>query len=148
MSRGYFAIGVFHAKNEVNIGTLLRSAHVFGAAFVFTVGKRYQRQASDTTKAWRHVPLFHFESIADLMEHAPYDCQVIGVEIDERSIDLPAFNHPERAVYLLGAEDGGLSSEAIEAVHRLVVIPGAARCLNVATAGSIVLYDRVAKEGV
>ena len=143
--RGYCAIGVFHSKKEVNIGTLLRSAHAFGAAFVFTVGRRYQQQSSDTTKAWRHVPLFHFDSIADLIDHAPYDCQVIGVEIDERSVALPDFRHPERGLYLLGAEDAGLSAEAVEAVHRLVEIPGAERCLNVATAGSIVLYDRMMK---
>ena len=144
-ARGFFAIGVYHAKKEANIGTLLRSAHNFGAAFVFTVGRRYDRQASDTTKAWRHMPLFHFESIEDMMAHVPYDTQVVGVEQDPRAILLPAFHHPERAVYLLGAEDYGLPPAALEAAHRLVEVPESARCLNVSVAGSIVIYDRIAK---
>ena len=143
--RGYFAIGVYHGKHEVNIGTLLRSAHNFGAAFVFTVGKRYSHQASDTTKATRHMPLFHFDTFPDLFAHLPFDCQLVGVEQHELALPLPTFHHPERAIYLLGAEDDGLSKDACDKAHQLVEIPGTARCLNVATAGSIVLYDRIAK---
>ena len=32
--RGYWGMGVFHTKTYQNIGTLLRSAHSFGADFV------------------------------------------------------------------------------------------------------------------
>lgn len=45
---------MFHAKKEVNLGTLMRSAFNFGAAYVFTVGRRYSEQASDTVRAVRH----------------------------------------------------------------------------------------------
>ncbi len=37
-SRGYFAIGVEGISKAVNLGNLLRSAHAFGASFVFTIG--------------------------------------------------------------------------------------------------------------
>ena len=60
---------------------------------------------------------------------------------------LPAFAHPRRCVYVLGAEDHGLSPAQRAACHRLIVVPGAAHCLNVATAGSIVLYDRIQRRG-
>jgi tRNA G18 (ribose-2'-O)-methylase SpoU len=36
--RGYFAIGVEGISKPVNLGNLLRSAHAFGASFVFTIG--------------------------------------------------------------------------------------------------------------
>ena len=36
--RGYFAIGVEGISKAVNLGNLLRSAHAFGASFVFTIG--------------------------------------------------------------------------------------------------------------
>lgn len=143
--RGFCGIGVFHTKTPQNIGTLWRSAHNFGAQFVFTVGRRYQREASDTTKAWRSVPLYHYADMNDLMEHLPFDCRLIGVELDERAHDLSGYVHPERACYLLGAEDHGLNAEAMRRCHSLVFVPGAARCLNVSVAGSIVLYDRAAK---
>jgi tRNA (guanosine-2'-O-)-methyltransferase len=141
----HYGIGVVNTKTPANIGTLWRSAHAFGASFLFTVGRRYRRQASDTTKAWSSLPLFDFESIDDLKRHLPYDSQLIGVELDPRAVLLPAFVHPKHAVYLLGAEDHGLSEPDRAACHRLVVIPGAARCLNVASAGSIVMYDRIAR---
>lgn len=139
----FFGIGIVNTKRETNIGTLWRSAYAFGAAFIFTVGRRYRRQSSDTVKAWRSVPLFEFESIADLKRHVPYGSLLVGVELDPRAVPLPSFEHPKRAVYLLGAEDHGLSETDRAACHKLVVIPGASRCLNVATAGSIVLYDRI-----
>lgn len=143
---GFYGIGIVNTKTPANIGTLWRSAHAFGASFIFTVGRRYSLQASDTVKAWRSIPLFDFEGIADLKRHIPYDTRLIGVEIDDRAASLPVFEHPRRAVYLLGAEDHGLSAEQLAACHCLVAIPGASRCLNVATAGTVVMYDRSTKE--
>ena len=54
--------------------------------------------------------------------------------------------HPERAVYLLGSETDGLSPEALEHCADVVQIPGEFS-LNVSVAGSIVLYDRLLKNG-
>ena len=145
MSRGFCWIGVVHGKSPQNIGTLWRSAHGFGAAGIFTVGQRYPMQASDTTKAWRHVPLLHFPTIRDLIDHLPHACRLVGVEIAPKAHTLTNYVHPESACYLLGAEDHGLSPTDLARCHDLVQVPHAARCLNVATAGSILLYDRAVK---
>jgi tRNA G18 (ribose-2'-O)-methylase SpoU len=146
-ARGYFGVGIEAAKTPENVGGLWRSAHAFGAAFMFTIGARYpRRQSPDTTNAWRHIPLHEFDDVAGFAASVPRDCTVIGVETDERLAprELVPFTHPERAVYLLGAEDRGLSAAVVELCRDLVEIP-TAYCLNVATAGSIVLYDRLAK---
>lgn len=127
------------------MGTLWRSAHNFGASFIFTIGRRYRKQASDTTAAWRHVPLYHFADFEDFAEHRPHDCMLVGVELAGGAIELPAMNHPERVIYLLGAEDHGLPPDVLKKCQRLVVVPGAARCLNVSVAGSIVMYDRISR---
>lgn len=111
---------------------------------MFTVGRRYRRQATDTACSFRHVPLFNFGDLADLKAHLPFGCRLIGVELDERARMLDGFAHPQQACYLLGAEDHGLTKEALDACHEIVQLPGE-RCLNVATAGSIVLYDRYVK---
>lgn len=140
----FFAIGIEHTKTHQNVGTLWRSADLFGAAFMFTVGARYRRQSSDTMKSWRSIPLFHFETVDDLHAHLPYDCMLIGVELDEKAQPLEDFSHPKRCVYLLGAEDHGLTKEALVRSHRLVRLPGR-HSMNVSVAGSIVLYDRANK---
>jgi tRNA G18 (ribose-2'-O)-methylase SpoU len=142
MKSGYFGIGILHAKTEVNVGTLWRSAAILGASFIFTIGRRYKKQASDTLEAWRHIPLFHYDTFDQFYENLPHDCQLIGVELDPTSVPVAEFKHPKRAVYLLGAEDNGLTREAIDRSHKLVQLPGE-HCLNVAVAGSLIMYDRL-----
>lgn len=140
--RGYFGIGVYHTKTETNIGTLWRSAMNLGADFVFTIGRRYRRQSSDTIKAPRHLPLWHFKDFEDFSEHIPYGCQLVAVENTDPTSDLPVFGHPERAVYLLGAEDHGLPEDVLAKAQSVVEIPCEKGCFNVAVAGAIVMYDR------
>jgi len=141
--RGFFAVGIEHSKCAVNVGTLWRSASIFGASYIFTVGARFKRQPSDTRESWRHIPAFSYATLQDLVDHMPHDCMLVGIELDPTATPLAAFTHPTRAVYLLGAEDWGLSDEARERCQRLVVLPGE-HSMNVSVAGSIVLYDRVA----
>jgi tRNA G18 (ribose-2'-O)-methylase SpoU len=145
MSRGFFAIGIEHGKTVANLGTLWRSANLFGAAFIFTVGARYRHQSSDTLKTPRHIPLVHYASVADLVEHLPHSCPLVGVELDPKAQTIGDYAHPERACYLLGAEDHGLTKAGIAACHQLVQLPGRFS-MNVAVAGSIVMFDRQAKE--
>lgn len=143
--RGYFGIGVEHSKSGQNIGTLWRTAYAFDAALLCTIGRRYDRQITDTVKAMNHVPLQHFAAFDDFFSALPFGCQLVGVELDPRAKQLRAFKHPERAFYLLGAEDHGLSNAARERCHSLVVLPGR-HCLNVSVAGSIVLAHRVMQQ--
>lgn len=129
----------------MNIGTLWRSATIFGASFIFTIGKRYKRQSSDVLKSYRHIPLFHYDTFDDFYKGLPYDCQLIGVELDDKAVPIKSFTHPQRCVYLLGAEDNGLTREAIDKCHKIIQLPGCF-CLNVSTAGGIVMYDRTNKK--
>lgn len=142
--RGYFGIGIYHGKTEENIGTLWRSANIFGADFIFTIGKRYSNQCSDTMKTPRHIPLFHYTDWNDFFAHVPYDCPVVAVELDDRSIPIQNYIHRERCIYLLGAEDHGIPEEILTGCSEIVQLPGDV-CLNVSTAGSIVMFDRISK---
>jgi tRNA G18 (ribose-2'-O)-methylase SpoU len=116
------------------------------ADYIFTAGRRYPQQAADTVKAYRHVPYFEFESGEDLLQHLPRGTLTVAVEQHRRSKPLSRFVHPERACYILGAEDTGVPKRILERCNVVVDIP-AIYCLNVAVAGSIVLYDRNAKRG-
>lgn len=141
--RGYFGIGAYCPKTGDNVGTLLRSAQCFGADFTFVIGaKGLHRQASNTTKAQRHVPHYEYPDFEGFLRGMPLERTLIGVETGGE--DMVGFRHPERAVYLLGREDNGLPQCVIERCDAILTIP-TAFCLNVAVAGSIALYDRVAK---
>ena len=159
--RGYCGIGIERPKFVVNLGTLWRSAHCLGADFIFTVGdlihptdrycagnltrdECYRPGPSDTTLAYKHIPFFAYGSVDDLYDHLPLGCQVVGVEITDYARALETFCHPERAIYLLGPENGSLSKAAQAMCNHIVKIESS-YCLNVASAGTVVLYDRQTK---
>jgi tRNA G18 (ribose-2'-O)-methylase SpoU len=143
-NQGYFAIGVYRCRTEHNIGTLWRSAYILGASFIFTVDHKYKKQTSDVVKAWSRIPLFHHKSFDDLLNNIPHDCRLVGIELDENATFLHEFEHPKRAIYLLGSEDEGLPQEILDKCHYTIKLPGNSS-LNVAVTGSIVLHDRVSK---
>ena len=144
INEGFYGIGIHHARHDVNIGTLWRSAYVLGAAFIFTVGRRVGPQLTDVTHAWTKIPLYHYTDIDDLKSHLPHAARLIAIEMGETSQPIEHYDHPRQAVYLLGNEGSGLPEPVIQRCHDIVRLPGA-YSLNVATAGTIVLYDRVAK---
>lgn|SRR5512147_825546 len=142
--RGFFGIGIEHVKTSDNIGTLFRSAAILGADFCFTVGRRYRKQCTDTIKSWRHMPLWNFQTLDQLIASIPLECKLVGVELVDSAVALKDFPHPERACYLLGAEDHGLTKEAIRRCHSLIRLPGE-RSLNVSACGTVVIYDRITR---
>ena len=159
--RGYFGIGIYQPKTATNIGVLWRSAHALDADFIFSIQARFPdaalpearqawekqdrvlRQRGNTVKAHRHLPYFRFESVEALRQSA-LGCQLVVIEQDVRSKALQAFCHPERAVYLLGAEDNGFPEEVLAQADAIVEV-ASRRCLNVSVAGSILIYDRATK---
>lgn len=147
-ARGYFGIGVYLPKCEMNIGTLWRSAYIYGADFIFTIGRRYRSQTSDTLKSFRHIPLWNFSGYEDFKNHIPYNAEIVCVEIDDKSRTLVNYVHPQQAIYLLGAEDNGLPEEIMFGKQKIFIPSKEPRCLNVAVAGSIVMYDRFIKGNI
>ena len=144
LEQGFFGIGIQNGKTPENLGVLWRSAQNMGASFIFTIGNRYAKQACDTHKAVGAMPYFHYDTFNDFYKNLPKGAMLVGVELDEKSVPLETFKHPCRCVYLLGAEDHGLSDSAIEKSHFLVKFKSTLS-LNVSVAGSIVMYDRQSK---
>jgi len=105
-------------------------------------GARYRQSPTDTTSAYQHIPLYH---TADLHDAIPYDCVPVAVEITDGTVDLTSYEHPERAYYVFGPEDGSVRNEVLAWCRDVVRIPSA-YCLNLAIAVTVVLYDRSAKQ--
>jgi tRNA(Leu) C34 or U34 (ribose-2'-O)-methylase TrmL len=144
--RGWFSIGVHRPKTMENVGMLWRHARLYDAAWLFTVGHRYRKVATDVPNAARHMPLFHYDGLFDLAGHVPSNAQLVCVELTDGAVPLPDFVHPGRAVYLLGAEDEGLPGELLDGKWPVVSIPSCLpQSMNVAAAGTLVMYDRHVK---
>lgn len=140
--RGYFGIGVEGISKAMNVGSLFRTAHAFGASFVFTVGAVYQRSdggRSDTSDTPGHIPFYSFPDTSSLL--LPEGCDLVGVELLDEAAELPSFRHPRQAAYILGPERGELSDDILERCAFTVKIP-TSFCVNVGVAGAILMYDR------
>ena len=144
--RGYFGVGIENSSKQMNAGNLFRTAHAFGASFLFTINAQYsvKKVKSDTSIAPKNIPWYDFNSVKNL--NLPKGCSLVGVEFQEDSIELPVFRHPSNAAYIFGPEMGNLSPEILKICIQVIKIP-TNFSLNVATAGAIILYDRVRTMG-
>jgi tRNA(Leu) C34 or U34 (ribose-2'-O)-methylase TrmL len=141
MSRGYASIGLHQPKTPANIGGVLRAAGCYGAALVAVSGCRYRHHCTDTQKMYRHIPLLTGDSLHDLI---PFDCVPVAVDLIEGAISLVNYQHPERAFYVFGPEDGTLDRNITEWCRDVVYIP-TRYCMNLAACVNVVLYDRMMK---
>lgn len=144
--RGYFAIGAEGISKAMNLGNLVRSAHAFGASYVFLVNADYsvKRARSDTSQAEFQLPVYDFPSVEAMQ--LPRSCQLVGCELVDEAIDLPSFRHPLNAAYVFGPERSSLSPAMLARCQYVVKIP-TRFCINLGVAGAVVMYDRLLCHG-
>lgn len=140
--RGYCGIGLDNPKNSINVGSALRAAGVYGAAFVAATGSRFGRAPTDTMKHYRHLPFMRPPSLEDLML---FDCVPVAVDLIEGATSLVEYKHPERAFYIFGAEDNTLGERITSWCRDTVYVPTQG-CMNLAATVNVVLYDRLSKQ--
>ena len=145
-NRGYFGIGVEGISKPMNLGNLFRTAHAFGASFAFTINAHYSLKLgkSDTSGTPESVPFYRFKAAEELL--LADGCVLIGVELTETAKELPSFHHPRCAAYVLGPERGSLTATLMNRCSQIIRIP-TKFCVNVGTAGAIVMYDRLLSTG-
>jgi tRNA G18 (ribose-2'-O)-methylase SpoU len=144
--RGYFGIGAEGISKPLNLGGLVRSAHAFGASFVFLVDpERAAREIlTDTSKAELGLPVYDYPDAQSLA--LPRGCRLVGCELVDEAVPLPSFHHPLSAAYVFGPERGSLSAAMLARCDHLVRIP-TGFCINLAVAGAVVMYDRLLCHG-
>jgi tRNA (guanosine-2'-O-)-methyltransferase len=129
----------------VNLGTLLRTCDAAGACMAVPSTPHYvQSLARGDTLVRR--PCIHWvecerERWVDAQRALGW--RIVAVELAERSIALPSLPAArEPTVVLLGHESTGVPDELVHTADACVEIPmlGVGRSLNVAVAGSLVLY--------
>ncbi len=145
--RGYFGIGVQGISKAGNLGAVMRTAHAFGASFVYTVDAHHKTlniDSTDTSRTLKHLPHYQWDNAQDM--RLPQGCTLVGVELCERSVEMPSFRHPLAAAYVLGPEQGSLSPEMQDLCTYIVKIP-TKFCINVSLAAALTLYDRTLSLG-
>lgn len=128
-----------------NLGTLLRTTDAVGACLVVP-RLPWVPEALARGNTLRRPSCVHWvgqDRTAWLERQRTAGAVVIGVELTDESVrlaDLPPARR--RTVMVLGHEQSGIPPEALELLDVAVEIPmlGTGQSLNVAVAGSLVLY--------
>ena len=141
------AIAGWNTTKEHNVGSLVRTAHAVAADEVVLVGDReWNVEAARTAELYTTVT-----QVADLEAFrahlAARRWNLVAVELDDRAVNLFEAEYPDRPCFLLGTEIGGVPEPLLAEATIVVRIPqwGLVPSLNLAVAGSIVLYDYLAK---
>lgn len=130
---------------EANLGTLLRTCDAVGACMAVPATPHY-REALAKGDTLRRRPCIHWvdgrrERWIERQREAGW--RIVAVELAEGAVALPRLEPARgRTIVLLGHEWHGIPDELVEAADACVEIPmvGLGASLNVAVAGSLVLY--------
>jgi tRNA(Leu) C34 or U34 (ribose-2'-O)-methylase TrmL len=140
------AIALIDPKYPHNVGMVVRLASCYGLRQVWFTGDRVSLNPArgerlpreERMKGYRDVEVIHYEHPFDQF---PADTVPVAVEVRASSEPLHSFEHPEKALYVFGPEDGSIPKPLLAHCHRFLVIP-TRHCLNLATAVATVLWDR------
>ena len=140
--RGFSSIGLVSPKDKANIGSVLRAARCYNSSLVVLENSRAPvKVGTDTTSAWKHIPIIRVDDMFDAM---PYGSEAVAVDLVDGAYDLRTFKHPNQAFYIFGPEDGTLNQKHLDRCKYKVMIP-TKLCMNLAATVNVVLYDRLCK---
>jgi tRNA (guanosine-2'-O-)-methyltransferase len=132
-------------KYGVNLGTLLRTCDAVGACMA--VPKLpWVPEALDKGNTLRRPACVHWtgrDPVGWLSRHREQGWRIVGVELADEAIRLADLTPArQRTIVVLGHEHNGIPNDAMGLIDVAVEIPmiGTGASLNVAVAGSLVLY--------
>jgi tRNA (guanosine-2'-O-)-methyltransferase len=129
---------------EANLGTLLRTCDAVGACMAVPDTHHYRDAVArgDTLPRRPHIHWVRRSKLSWLRQEGEHST-ILAVEVAEDAIPLTRLEPArQRTVVLLGHEHHGVPEEAWPLIDNVVEIPmvGRGASLNVAVAGSLVLY--------
>src|ERR1051326_6717103 len=127
------AVVLENPKYPHNVGGALRACASFGATEFYWNGARvvFNVQRLPRAERMRH----YRQSVRFAQDQGALDRLIeqrwipVAVEVKPKAENLLYFEHPKKAVYVFGLEDGSLSKEILQVCHRFVFIP-THYCLN------------------
>lgn len=140
-------------RSAYNVGAIFRTSDGAGVSKIFLIGytpaplDRFGRIQSEIQKtslgASAEISWEHHQSSLEVIKKLKDDgFKIVVVEQTSNSISLKNFIVPEKVVYVVGNEVGGVEAETIKLADIVVDIPmlGFKESLNVSVAAGIVLY--------
>ncbi|ETX10289.1 23S rRNA methyltransferase [Marinomonas ushuaiensis DSM 15871] len=149
MNKEFVCVGLTNPKGAENVGSVMRAAGCYQVDQVLYSGQRYDRavkMSTDTQNASTSIPLINIETlnVDNLIDAVDSDTKIVCVDLIQGATPLPAFQHPEKALYIFGPEDGTIEQKVVDRADYVVFVPTVG-CMNLAASVNVLLYDRLAK---
>lgn len=153
-SRQEIYIILDNVLDTYNIGSVFRLADAVGAKHIYlcagseTPPNHRIKKASVGT--WQWVDWSYKTKAVDAIKELRInneEIRIIGVELDEKSVDYTKANYTLPLALVVGHESDGVSKEALEMCDQIVQLPqmGINKSLNVMVSLGIVLYEVLEK---
>ena len=148
------AVALVDPKFPHNVGAAVRAASCYGVRQVWFSGDRVRLDGArgqrlpreERMRGYQEVEIRQADYFFDAFTGVDGDAGavLVAVELRRNAESLIEFDHPDRALYVFGPEDGSLDRAMLARCHRFLVIP-TRHCTNLSAAVYTVLYDRHAK---
>lgn len=137
-----FHVAIENFENDMNIGTVVRTANAFLAKEVHIVGRRrWNRRGAMVTDRYQHVR--HHASVAKLKLWADEQgLAIVAIDNTPGSVPLETARLPKRCILLFGQEGPGVTEDAQAAAQMTCSIAqfGSTRSLNAGVAAGIAMH--------
>ena len=147
LTAGSFVLALDHLEDPHNLGTLIRSAEIFGVDAVVMPDKGQvgvtSAVARSSAGAVNRVPLVRIENLREgILALKKIGLACVGAS-EKSSLFIDQFDLASGLVLVIGNEGRGLSTEVQDVCDECVAIPqmGEIGSLNAAAAGAIFFYE-------
>ena len=142
-------VAIENVSQDLNIGSIVRTANAFNVAAVHVVGRRrWNRRGAMVTD--RYLDVRHHEGPAALLQWARgAGYEVVALDNGPGSALLEGAVLPERCLMVFGSEGAGVSDELRAACSRVLRIGqyGSTRSINVAAAAAVAMHAWILQHG-
>ncbi|AKL98718.1 TrmH family RNA methyltransferase [Endomicrobium proavitum] len=143
---GFFVI-LENISDPGNLGTIIRSAHAFGAKAVF-ISKESADVYSDKTirssmGSIFHIPVIDNANLNDIIKLLKQEKVLIAATSPKAKKSLDGAIFTKKFAFIVGNESNGISAQIQKTADVLIKIemPGKAESLNAAAAAAIIMYE-------
>ncbi|QDR77518.1 TrmH family RNA methyltransferase [Corynebacterium sanguinis] len=144
-----FHVAIENFENDMNIGTVVRTANAFLAAAVHIVGRRrWNRRGAMVTDRYQHI--IHHDTVADLAQWAAQrDLAIVAIDNTPGSVPLETAHLPRECVLVFGQEGPGITDDAASAAAMTCSIAqfGSTRSINAGVAAGIAMHAWIRQHG-
>lgn len=138
-------LAFYNPLYDPNLGISLRTATAFNVTFASTIAEKYISQRTDVSRSPKCLPVFNHKTFNDFWANVPLNCDVVGVELSDKSQNIEDFSWPKRTLILFGSEKEGIPPKELKRCRHKVKL-NTKLSINLSSMVAITLYDRFVKD--